>query len=150
MTYTDEEINNFLELAQEIGIGRSIRELGYPKSWSTAQRWAKLRGIEVAVDELKAKAKEFHDWYTTEEVLLVAQAGMERIAEELSLNNTLSADDMKKLGDAFTKHYQVWANVQGKATNISESRTADSMDAHLVDLMNVERAKNLAKKENAE
>lgn len=145
MAFSDEEINDFLAVAQEIGIGRAMRQLKYPSSWSTAQRWAQMRGIEVAVDELKAKSKAFHDWYTTEEVLLVAQEGMNRIYEELSSNNSLTPDDQKKLGEAFTKHYNVWANAQGKATNITESRQTDQMDAHLVDLLNAEVAKNKLK-----
>jgi hypothetical protein len=149
MSYSDEQINEFLELAQEIGIGRAIRQLGYPNSWSTAQRWAKTHNVTVAVDELKQRSKAFHDWYETEEVLLIAQEGMNRVYEELMTNSKLSADDQKKLGEALTKHYNVWANAQGKATNISESRTGDGMDMGLIDMLNEERAKNLLKdKEN--
>jgi hypothetical protein len=142
MNYSDEQINDFLEVAQDIGITRAMRQLKYPNSWSTAQRWAKVRNITVAIDELKSKAKEFHQWYTTEEVLLVAQEGMNRIYEDLTTNDDLTPDDQKKLGEAFTKHYNVWANAQGKATNITESRQLDQMDAHLIDLLNVEVAKN--------
>ena len=53
-TYSDQEIADFLVIAQDIGIGRAIRQLGYPASWGTAQRWAKMRGITVEVDDLKA------------------------------------------------------------------------------------------------
>jgi hypothetical protein len=148
MTYSDKEINNFLEKAQDVGIGRAIRQLGYPNSWSTAQRWAKTHGVTVAVDELKQRSQEYHDWYKTEEVLLIAQEGMNRIYEELMTNNSLTADDQKKLSEALTKHYTVWANAQGKATTISEQRQGDSLDTHIIDLLNAERAKNLLKKEN--
>lgn len=143
MAYSDQEINNFLELAQDIGITRAKRELGYPRSWNTAQRWAKLRGIEVAIDDLKAKSKEFHDWYKTEEVLLVAQEGMNRVYLELVENNTLTPDDQKKLAEALVKHYNVWANIQGKATSINETRKSDDIDGHLIDMLNAERAKNI-------
>lgn len=145
-TYTDEQINEFLDVAQEIGIGRAMRRLGFPASWSTAQRWAEARGIEVAVDELKQRSKAFHEWYETEEVLVVAQEGMNRIYEQYVGNDNLTADEQKKLAEAFQKVYNVWANAQGKATNISESRQTDQMDAHLQDLLNTERAKNLNKK----
>ena len=148
MAYTDEDINNFLELAQEVGITRAKRELGYPNSWSTAQRWAKVRGIEVAVDEVMAKAKATGEWYKTEEVITIAQEGMNRVYEQLVEAQDLSADDQKKLAEALMKHYNVWANAQGKATSISETRQQDGMDAHLIELLNEERMKNLSKKEH--
>lgn len=148
MAYSDEQINDFLAIAQEVGITRAKRELGYPGSWSTAQRWAKLRGVECAVDEVMARAAASHEWYKTEEVITIAQEGFNRVYEELVNNPHLTSDDQKKLAEALMKHYNVWANAQGKATNISESRQTDGFDAHLADLLNSERAKNLAKKED--
>lgn len=148
MAYSDEDINNFLELAQEVGITRAKRELGYPNSWSTAQRWARLRGVEVATDEVMAKAAHTREWYKTEEVLIVAQEGFNRVYQELMENNDLTPDDQKKLAEALQKHYNVWANAQGKATSITESRETDTMDAHLMELLNSEKAKNTLKKEN--
>jgi hypothetical protein len=41
------------------------------------------------------------------------------------------------------KHYNVWANAQGKATAITETRSTDTMDEHLQELLNMERSKNL-------
>lgn len=140
--YTDEQINDFLALAQEVGITRAKRELGYPNSWSTAQRWAKVRGIEVAVDDLKAQAAAVREWYKDEEVKALAQEGFNRVYFELVNNTMLTPDDQKKLGEAATKYYNIWANVQGKATNINENRQMDSMDAHLQDLLMSERARN--------
>lgn len=148
MAYSDEDINNFLDLAQEVGITRAKRELGYPNSWSTAQRWAQVRGVTVAVDEVMAKAAGTREWYKTEEVITIAQEGFNRVYDELVNNPNLTPDDQKKLAEALMKHYNVWANAQGKATAISETRTTDSMDEHLAELLNMERAKNLARKEN--
>jgi len=149
MAYSDKQINEFLALAQEVGITKAKRELGYPKSWSTAQYWAEKRGVEVAVDEVKQKAAVTREWYQTEEVITIAQEGFNRVYEELVNNNDLTPDDQKKLAEALTKHYNVWANAQGKATNISETRSNDSVDTHIQELLNMERAKNLlAKKEN--
>lgn len=148
MAYSDKQINDFLELAQEVGITKAKRELGYPKSWSTAQYWADKRGVEVAVDELKQKAAVQREWYKTEEIMEVAREGFNRVYEELVNNNDLTPDDQKKLAEALTKHYNVWANAQGKATNISETRSTDSMEGHLQELIANERAKNLLKKEN--
>lgn len=143
--YTDEDINNFLELAQEVGITRAKRELGYPNSWSTAQRWAKVRGVEVAADEVMSKAANTREWYKAEEVMTVAQEGFNRVWEELTTNNTLSPDDQKKLAEALQKHYNVWAAAQGKATSITENRSTDSMDENLMELLNMEKARNSSK-----
>ena len=148
MTYSDEQVNDFLALAQEVGITKAKRDLGYPKSWSTAQYWAKQRGVVVATDEVMAKAAATREWYKTEEVITIAQEGMNRVYDELVNNDALTADDQKKLAEAFVKHYNAWANAQGKATNITENREGDAFDAHLQDLLAQERARNLMNKEN--
>lgn len=147
MAYTDEDINNFLELAQEVGITKAKRELGYPKSWGTAQRWAQLRGVEIPVDEVMAKAAGTREWYKAEEVMTVAQEGFNRVWEELTTNVELTADDQKKLAEALQKHYNVWASAQGKATAITETRNTDTLDEHLNELLNMEKAKNLLRKD---
>lgn len=139
--YSDQEIDQFLEVAKDIGIGRAIRKVGYPDSWGTANRWAKARGIEVTVDDLKAKSKEYHDWYNTEEALLVAQEGMARVHEMLT-EQDLDADSQKKLAEAFQKYANTWLLLQGKANAISESRTKDSTDIELLELINEQKMKN--------
>lgn len=149
MAYTDEQINNFLDLAQEVGITRAKRELGYPKAWSTGQYWAQNRGVTVAVDEVMAKAKATDEWYKTEEVITIAQEGMNRVFHELVNNQSLTPDDQKKLSEALMKHYNVWANAQGKATNISESRETDAFDVRIQAMLEQERLRNQERKENA-
>lgn len=125
MTYTEQQITKFCELAQEIGIGRSIKELGYPKSWNTGHYWTEQRGVKVATDDLRAKAAATREWYKEEEIKTVAQAGMEEIHAHLMTRTDLTADDMKKLSEALYKFYNTWASVQGKAANISENRHND-------------------------
>lgn len=149
INYTDESINDFLELAQEIGITKAKRELGYPKSWGTAQRWAELRGIEIPVDEVMSKAANTREWYKAEEVMTVAQEGFNRVWEELTTNVELTPDDQKKLAEALQKHYNVWASAQGKAQVITETRSTDTMDDHLEELLNMEKAKNMLRNEEA-
>lgn len=140
--YTDSQISEFLAIAEEIGITRAMRDLGYPESWATGKRWAELRGIEMPLDEVKARAAAAHDWYKTEDFLIVAQEGVKRIYLELTTNNSLLPDDHKKLSEALTKHYDVWAKAQGKATSINETRNTDALDAGLQELLNMETAKN--------
>lgn len=141
IAYTDPEKAQFLELAVEIGITRAKRQLGYPNSWGTAKRWCDAAGIEVPIDEIKAQAKAHHDWYQTEDLLVVAQEGILRLHLELQ-DRTLTPDEHKKLSEAYQKYVNTWLLLQGKANNISESRKTDSMDAGLIDLINAEKARN--------
>lgn len=151
MAYSEKEITDFLSYAQEVGITKAKRELGYPKSWSTAQYWAKNRGVECAVDEVMQRTQLAYEQYKIEEVITIAQEGMNRVYDELMNNNTLDADSQKKLSEAFMKHYNVWANAQGKATAISESRDAvqTDLEAHLQDLIMQEKAKNVLSKDKS-
>lgn len=135
-------------MAQEVGITRAKRELGYPNSWGTAQRWAQLRGIEIATDDLKAQAANAREWYKEEEVKMLVQEGFNRVYEELTSNPNLTADDQKKLSDAANKYYQMWVNIQGKASTITETRTTDALDEHLQQLLFGEQEKNAQKKED--
>lgn len=139
--YSDEEINNFLEIAKDEGIGKTIRMLGYPESWSTANRWVKARGIEVPLDEIKQKAKAFHDWYETEDMLIVGQETMARLSEKLTQDD-LTSDELKKISEAYQKTANTWLLLQGKANNINETRKPDSTDIELIELMNEQRMKN--------
>ena len=147
MAYTDQQINDFLTLAQEVGITRAKRELGYPNSWATAKRWADLRQVNISVDEVMARAKASDEWYKDEEVLVLAQEGFNRIYEEVTTNPNLTPDEQKKLSEAASKWFGIYASIKGKATNITENRTADPFDVQIQELMNIERAKNMTKKE---
>lgn len=138
--YDDDMQAAFCELAVDIGIGRAIRQLGYPHSWITAKRWCDNRGINVDVNAMKAKAKSYDLWYTDRDVLLGAEAGMERVMEQLE-ETDLDADSIKKLAEAYQKYTNVWLTVQGKAANISESHHKDGTDLELIELMNIERTR---------
>lgn len=149
MAYSDEQINDFLGLAQEVGITKAKRDLGYPKSWGTAQYWAKNRNVKVAVDEVMQRAKLTDEWYKTEEVLTVAQEGMNRVYDKYMNDVSLTPDDLKKLAEALQKNYNVLAAAQGKPTSITENRETDTFDSRITDMLEQERLRNLSIKENA-
>ena len=142
--YSEEEIVAFLEVAKDEGIGKTIRTLGYPTSWSTAYRWVKGRGIEVPLDEIKQKSKAFHDWYETEELLIVGQETLARISEKITTDDSLTPDEIKKLSEAYQKTANTWLLLQGKANNISESRKTDGTHLEIMDMLNEELARNQA------
>jgi hypothetical protein len=145
MTYSDKEINDFLELAQDQGITKTMRQLGYPNSWGTAQRWADLRGVEVAVDEIRQKAVATREWYKDEELITIAQEGLNRVYEDLTRKEDLSADDQRKLSSAFSTYVKDILTIQGRSTQISENRNTDALDAHLQELLFSEVEKNKSK-----
>lgn len=148
-SYSNKQIGEFLEVAGEIGITRAMRQLGYPGSWGTAQRWCQAAGIEVPLDEIKAQAKSHHDWYQTEEMLLVAQEGIMRTHLTLQRED-LTPDEHKKMAEAFQKYANTWLLLQGKANSINETRTRDSQDLAIMDLLNEEKARNSLLEEEAE
>ena len=141
MNYSNEQRAEFLELASEIGVTRAMRRLGYPNSWATGRRWMDDAGIDVPIDEIKSIAKAHHDWYQTEDMLVVAQEGVRRVHEELQRTN-LTPDEHKKMSESFQKYANTWLLLQGKANNISESRSKDSTDIALMELFNEETMRN--------
>jgi hypothetical protein len=140
-SYSDEEMDIFIQEAQDVGIGRAQRNLGYPNSWATAHRWITARGIKIDVDSLKARSKSFNEWYETEELLLVAQAGMDRIHESLH-ESVLTPDEIKKLAEAYQKYANTWMLLKGKSTNINEHRTVGEMDMEIKKIIEEENMRN--------
>lgn len=136
--YTEEQIAALLEHAQEVGLGRAIRDLGYP-AYPTAMRWAEMRGIVLDVDPVKQKAQRTANWYKDEEKILVAQAGLERVYETLQ-EGDLTPDDLKKLGDATKRYVEVIQLVNGEATSITQENTAgDDVFAKMLEEFNNKR-----------
>jgi len=141
IAYSDEQRGQFLEVASEIGITRAMRKLGYPASWGTGENWMKQAGIELPMDEIKAKAAQMHDWYKTEDMLVVAQEGILRTHLMLQ-DETMDPDGHKKMAEAFQKYANTWLLLQGKANSINENRVRDSSDLAIMELLNEEAARN--------
>lgn len=140
-TYNNEQIADFLERASEIGITRTKRELGYPNSWATGKRWMDSAGIDVPLDEIKAQAAAHHDWYETEEYLLVGQELMVAI-QRMAQEQDLTPDEVKKAAEGYQKVVNTWLLLKGKATNINESRHKDSTDVELMQMLSEEQMRN--------
>lgn len=130
-----------MEVAAEMGISRAMRRLGYPAAWSTGQRWLDEAGIQVPLDDIKARSAKYNDWYKTEDMLVVAQEGVIRVHEELQRTD-LTPDEHKKMSEAFQKYANTWLLLQGKANSINENRVKDSTDLALMELINEEKARN--------
>lgn len=133
--YSEEQKNELVTLAQEVGVARAIRELGYG-SYPTVKRWATQRGVELEVDPIKQKASRTHLWYKEEEKRVVAQAGLERIFEYLESHelsqDPLTPDDIKKLTDGIKRLVETMALIDGKPTNITQSTDGDDAFTNLL------------------
>ena len=134
--FTDEQITEFIEIAQEMGIGPAMRNLGYPKSYHTAKKFFIQRNVETpTANSLAVIAKQLDIFYTDKEKVLAAQAVIDRTVEALYEDNLVS-DDIAKLSNALHKAIQTINLIEGKSTNINENRSKDGSDLAIVDMLN--------------
>ena len=134
--YTDEQITEFIEQANEMGIGPTMRLLGYPKSYHTAKKFYVQRNIDMPTSNtLAIMAKQLDIFYTDKEKVLAAQAVIDRSVEAL-YQDTLSSDDINKLSNALHKAIQTINLIEGKSTNINENRSKDGSDLAIIDMLN--------------
>lgn len=141
--YTEDQKTKFVELAQEIGIGRAISELGYP-SWPTGSKWCEQRGVKPTVDTLMQEVKKFHTFYETTDALLIAEEGFAEVQKKL-LEGNLNPEELKKVSEAYQKFANTWLALQGKATSITETHSKDATDVELMGLLMAEKARNALK-----
>lgn len=147
--YSERTINETLEYCRIYGIGPAIRELKKDDkpapSYPTIARWFKERDEELpSIDSLQAKARGMGLFYSDNEKKYVAQRSLERIAEKLDQDD-LDSDDLKKLTDALNKAVVTMNLIDGKATNVTESRQKDGTDTALYEMLNEAKAKNAVK-----
>ena len=134
--FTDEQITEFIEMAAEMGIGPTMRTLGYPKSYHTAKKWHIQRNIDMpTANSLAIMAKNLDIFYTDKEKILAAQAVIDRSVEALYQDDLIS-DDISKLSNALHKAIQTINLIEGKSTNINENRSKDGSDLAIIDMLN--------------
>lgn len=142
--YTEAEKDEFIQIAQEIGVGPTCRKLGYPSS-AQGFNWFKQRGLPIpTIDSLQARAREIQQFYGDNEKKLAIQTLMDRIVEKAG-EEQLDADAINKLANALAKLIQTFQLVEGKATTVQESRTKDGSELAIMDMLNAEKAKNALK-----
>jgi plasmid maintenance system antidote protein VapI len=139
--YTAKQQDDFCVLAQEVGIGKAIRELRYP-TYPTAIAWMKARNITPNIDTLMQTVKQYHLFWENADARLVAESGMQRVHELLANDVEIGPEEMKKLSDAYSKYVNAWLVLQGKSNDIRESRETTQSDLAIMDLLNAQRAKN--------
>ena len=141
-TFTEDQITEFIENAQEMGIGPTMRYLGYPKSYHTAKKWFIQRGLEMpSIDTLAKMAGNLGVFYSDKEKIIAAQAVLDRCVESL-MQDSLDSDGLNKLANAVHKAIQTINLIEGKSTVINEQRNKDGQDLAIIDLLNEAKARN--------
>lgn len=143
ISYTEKEQSEFCSYAQEFGIGRAIRDMGYPKSYASAIKWMHARGVKPNIDKVMQEVKMWHSYYTVEDLLEQVDTAMS-VTQDIMLNAE-TADDAKKCAEALQKLVNTRLLLEGKATTISEKRETSKMDLEIADLISAEKAKNATK-----
>lgn len=147
-TFTEEQITEFIENAQEMGIGPTMRYLGYPKSYHTAKKWFVQRGLDMpSIDTLAKMAGNLGVFYSDKEKIIAAQAVLDRCVESL-MQDVLDSDGLNKLANAVHKAIQTINLIEGKSTVINEQRNKDGQDLAIIDLLNEAKARNEMIKNN--
>lgn len=145
-TFTEEQKTEFIEVAQEMGIGPTLRYLGFPKSYHTAKKWFVERNVDLpTIDTLAKMAGDMRVFYSDKEKLIAAQAVLDRCVEAL-MQDVLDSDGLNKLANAVHKAIQTINLIEGKSTVINENRQKDGQDLAIVDLLNEAKMRNEALK----
>lgn len=146
--FTEDQKTEFIQTAQEMGIGPTIRYLGFPKSYHTAKKWFDERGVDLpTLDTLAKMAGDLRVFYSDKEKIIAAQAVLDRCIESL-MQDSLDADALNKLANAVHKAIQTINLIEGKSTIINEQRNKDNSDLAIIDLLNEAKARNESIKEN--
>lgn len=146
--FNEEQISEFIETANEMGIGPAMRYLGYPKSYHTAKKFYVQRNLDMpTANTLAVMSKQLDVFYKDNEKILAAQAVIDRSVEKL-YEDDLLADDINKLSNAIHKAIQTINLIEGKSTNINENRSKDGTDLAIVDMLNEAKARNNLIKDN--
>jgi outer membrane protein assembly factor BamD (BamD/ComL family) len=140
--FTEDQITEYIETAQEMGISPAMRVLGYPKSYHTAKKWFEQRNVNLpTMDTLAKMAVDLRVFYTEKEKLIAAQAVLDRCVETL-MEDTLDPDQLNKLANAVHKAIQTINLIEGKSTVINENRQKDGQDLAIIDLLNEAKMRN--------
>ena len=146
--FTEEQISEFIETANEMGIGPAMRYLNYPKSYHTAKKFYLQRNLDMPTSNTLAQmSKNLDIFYKDKEKILAAQAVVDRAVEKL-YEEDLLAEDINKLSNAIHKAIQTINLIEGKSTNINENRSKDGTDLAIVDMLNEAKARNNLIKDN--
>lgn len=125
--YKEDERRAFAELAGDIGIRPAMRECGYPSSWASGRAWCAEFDVDVELDELKAKAAQYNQFYMDTEQTIAYQ-DLIADARAKQMDKTTSAADLERLAKVIKMSVEGIRLIQGKAS-VNTPAAADTTDA---------------------
>jgi hypothetical protein len=134
--YTEKQKTALIKLAQDVGINKACKELGYP-SYAMACRWFDDRGLQRPRSVIQAEAAITKQLYSATDKLIVCQAELDRI-NELLIEGGLQANELKLLADALKRTAEAMNLIEGKATSIAERIDSNAFDTSLLELFDTQ------------
>lgn len=132
--YTREQEEEFVLVAQEMGLRGAMRELGYPGSYNTASKWFTSRQLEMPnVSTLHQHAANMKAHYTHEEELAGVELLMDRYTEKM-MHEDLTPDELNKLANGYERLIKTKRLIEGKSTGITETQSYDGTDLEIAKL----------------
>ncbi len=126
--YTDNQRNNFVAVAVDIGVAAAIEELGYPKMKSTGMKWVESAGLLDQIPTLGLAATTQGLAYGQAEQHHILSVSLDGIYQSL-LDDTLEPRDRASLARAINETVQTMRLIRDEATSIVAS--VDQADSEL-------------------
>ena len=114
--YSNDEKHKAAEMAGDIGIPATMRNLGYPAQWITLKNWCKEYDVDIVLDDLKSKAAEYNQFYNETELIIVHQEVIARGRELLNEGN-LTGGEYDKIVNGIKKSTEMIQVLRGKPSN---------------------------------
>lgn len=155
LQYTEAQKQNFVNMAEKVGVPKAIDALGYPGSMNTGYLWCDAYGIELPASPLTQAARTNRAWYGVEEKRMVAQALLDAAYTQLSMVRgtgqydengdeiyaPITPKELSLLAGVVQKSIQTLALIDGQATTIIKSLEESTAPELLVMIQEV-RAQN--------
>lgn len=131
--YTEEQKVTFIHKAQECGITKAMRVLGFPASKATAYQWLRTYGLQTEAMSIRTKAKEREQQYSDAEQLEVLSSLLDAIYFQLENPKLLKAHDIQKLSSAAETVISSMRLIDNKPSSITQRM--DQVDGEIQQLI---------------
>lgn len=115
--YTEKQRDIFCEQASKIGIYAAIRELGYPKTRTTALKWMNDAGVEDQTTYTPIEGEEATPYNKAQQLRALGLLLDQMI--DLASNSSLDPDELARMASAVEKVVSTIRLIENKPTHIS-------------------------------
>ena len=141
--YSNDEKHKAAEMAGDVGIPATMRNLGYPAQWITLKNWCDEYDVEIVLDDLKSKAATYNQFYNETELIIVHQEVIARGRELLNEGN-LTGGEYDKIVNGIKKSTEMIQVLRGKPSNRTSNGEGVDEEAEFLKLFK-ETEENLTK-----